>query len=171
MRVALILGGAPSVYEDFDAALDLGEFDGVIGANHIGIAWPGVFDAWCSVHSDDLRAWAGARERRGLPPHKAIVRGDATSNRLPGQSETASSGIFALKVALVDLGFDRAVLCGVPLTPTGHFLREGDPWSEAHHYHEGFRQAVPFLRDRARSMSGHTARVLGKPTAEWIEGG
>jgi hypothetical protein len=169
MRTCLVLGGAECVFDDLEAALDLGEYQGICGANHIGIAYPGVFDFWCTVHEEMMPAWINARKRRGHPPHKAVIRGHEVPNKFPGQTETASSGIFALKVALVDMGFDRAVLCGVPLSPMGHFYYETD-WSEAHHYHQGLREALPAIRNRARSMSGHTRDVLGAPTADWVNG-
>lgn len=170
MRTALILGGGSAVYSEFEAALDLGEFSGLVGCNHVGVTWPGRFDGWVSLHGDRLtKPWAAARRRRGLPDHKALFTSDMTERRFPGQTNPGSSGLFALKVALVDLGFDRAVLCGIPLTPTAHF---DDPsaWKAALDYREGWTQALPHIADRCRSMGGWTADTLGRPTAAWIAG-
>jgi len=170
MTVALILGGADCVYRDFEAALDLGEFDGVVGANHVGITWPGIFDAWVSLHPDRLkRPWVASRRRRGLPDHKAVITSEETERRFPGQENAGSSGLFAVKVALVDLGFDRVVLCGVPLTRTAHFDDPTD-WKYAESYHEGWTQALPHIRDRVRSFGGFTQQLLGAPDAAWIAG-
>ncbi len=171
MRVALVLGGAACVVADFEAALDLGEFAGVVGCNHIGIHWPGRLDAWCSLHADRLkRPWVAGRARRGLPPHKALLGMGDTDHHFPGQTEPGSSGLFALKVALVDLGFDRAVLCGVPLSPDAAHFDDPRSWNAAGQYHPGWRQALPQIAVRVRSMSGWTAELLGHPTPEWIGG-
>ena len=169
MSVALILGGASSVWTDTEAALSLGEFDGVIGANLIGIYWPGSFDAFVSLHPEKFGLWTERRRRRGLPAHKAMIGLNDTDPRFPGQDGPGSSGLFALKVALIDLGFDRAVLCGVPLTETPHFNDEVG-WRHATKYHAAFHSILPQIADRTRSMSGLTRDVLGEPTPEWISG-
>jgi len=88
--------------------------------------------------------------------------------RFPGQSDTGSSGLFALKVALTDLGFDCALLCGIPMAPvTGHFF-DAAPWTGAGAHQLGWKQALPAIRDRARSMSGWTQHLLGAPTTDWL---
>ena len=169
MRTCLILGGADSVWPDIEAALDLGEFYGIVGANLIGIYWPGSFDAFVSLHPDKFKIWAERRRRRGLPAHKALIGNTDTDPRFPGQEGPGSSGLFALKVALIDLGFDRAVLCGVPLTTTPHFNDAAD-WRHATYYHAAFHSILPQIAHRTRSMSGLTRDVLGSPTSEWISG-
>lgn len=37
----------------------------------------------------------------------------------------------------------------------------------AHHYHQAWREAFPQIKDRARSMGGWTATLLGQPDADW----
>lgn len=168
MTTALVLGSADCVWADVEAALDLGEFDGVVGCNHVGIHWPGVMDGWASLHPDKFKPWREGRRRRGLPEHRAHFGIGQVPHRFPGQTNPGSSGLFALKVALDELGFDRAVLCGVPmLGAAGHF---NDPvfWRGAAELREGWTQALPAIRDRARSMSGWTARLLGLPDEEFL---
>jgi len=180
LRTALVLGGAATVWEDVDAALELGEFDGAVACNDAGVTWPGVLDAWVSLHSHQFPAWLVQRRARGLSDHKATWGhlGDdgkpkgfsdrSTRYLFDGQTRSGSSGLFALKVALIDLGFDRAVLCGVPMTPeAGHFF---DPkrWDGAAEHRAGWQQALPIIANRARSMSGWTATLLGTPTEDWL---
>ena len=93
---------------------------------------------------------------------------DFTEFRFPGQTGTGSSGLFALKVALVDLGFDRAVLCGVPISEMAGHVTNGPVWGDAPHYREAWTEAAPEIIGRARSMSGWTRDLLGAPTADWI---
>lgn len=170
MRVGLVVGGASCVWDDVEAALQLGEYAGVVGANLIGVIWPGRFDAWVSLHPDKLkRPWVERRRRSGLPAHHRVVGLGDTPHRFAGQTEPGSSGLFALKVALDDLGFDRAVLCGVPLAPTAHF-NIARPWSAATQYRAGWEQALPHIMSRARSMSGWTADLLGRPPADFFNG-
>jgi hypothetical protein len=171
MRTALVLGSAACVWDDVERALDLGELQGVVGCNHAGLHWPGVMDGWCSLHRDKLtRPWVARRRLMGLPDHKALFSIGSTEHRFPGQTKPGSSGLFALKVALSDLGFDRAVLCGMPLdVDEAHFDTPG-PWKPASQYRIGWEQALPHIRDRARSMGGWTAQLLGQATSEWIKG-
>jgi hypothetical protein len=186
MRVALVVGSAACVWDDVDEALSLGDFAGAVGCNDIGPVWPGRLDAHVSQHADLHRKWARERELQGLPPHKAvlIVAGGAQSEprlspavtgeteyRFPGQKVSGSSGLFALKVALIDLGFDRAVLCGVPMMDgAGHITNPGKPWSGAADHRAGWLEALPQINHRARSMGGWTSTLLGRPTAAWIRG-
>ncbi len=180
MRTALVLGGAANVWADLEAALDLGEFSGVITCNDVTVAYPGPIDACCSLHASSWGRWLADREARGFPcPGKVLGHLDAkgirqseadgyVEFRFPGQDRSGSSGLFALKVALIDMGFDRAVLCGVPMTAEqGHFF-DARQWRGARAHRKGWEQALPHIADKARSMSGWTRELLGAPTKEWL---
>jgi len=180
--VALVLGGGQTLWSDLRAALDLGEYGGVVACNDAGVYWPGPLDGWCSLHADRLAMWMEARRRRGYPPPgSAFGHADArraypklvdrltgfVEFRFPGQKSSGSSGHFALKVALVELGFDKAVLCGVPMDGNPHFFdRHG--WSASDSHWAGWGESLPLIRDRVRSMSGRTRELLGIPTPDWI---
>ena len=183
MTVALVLGGARCVYADVEAALALGHFDGVVACNDITTRWPGPLAAAVSKHPERWAGWLNQRADAGHAPPARIfahleVRNatpkalrhvtDFTEFRFPGQTGTGSSGLFALKVALVDLGFDRAVLCGVPISEMAGHVTNGPVWSDAPHYREAWTEAAPEIIGRARSMSGWTRDLLGAPTADWI---
>jgi hypothetical protein len=179
MTVALVLGGAACLQDDLDAALALGEFDGVVAANDAGAWWPGLLDGWCSLHPQKLAKWCAARAERGYPPasrlfgHQNETRKtpgtEYTDHRFPGQLHPGSSGLFALKVALYDLGFSRAVCCGMPMDMQPHFYG-GQGWNGAKSHLKGWLEALPTIKSRARSMGGWTADLLGWPTAEWVAG-
>ena len=182
MTTALILGGAACVYAEVEGALALGQFDGVLTCNAVTAKWPGKIDAAVSLHPGHWGLWMGVRDRAGLPRPDRIIGQTEAHNwpklpdcitglmdlRFPGQTGSGSSGLFALKVALVDLGFDRAVLCGVSLTEAAGHIVDGPAWPGAHHYHPAWREALPQIKDRARSMSGFTADLLGLPDAEFF---
>lgn len=173
-----MLGGAASLHDDI-AAYD-GPVDGVVACNDAGAIWPGDLDAWVSLHSQFFarKGWLAKRAQAGLPPARAIYSHDfghkdaptgpnvrRTHCQFPGVEVGGSSGLFAAKVALIDLGFERAVLCGIPISPTPHFF-DDVPWKDA----EGMRSrwlAIPDeYRARMRSMSGWTRTLLGGPDAD-----
>lgn len=179
MRIALVLGGAECLWQDVEAALEMGEFQGVVACNDAGAAWPGDLDGWVSLHSGKLARWIRDREKNGHWPAWKVAghlnetqRSPAVAlyvdHRFPGQRKSGSSGLFAAKFALIDLGFDRAVCCGMPLEAQKHFFG-GGPWYSYGGHRGGWTQALPVIRDRLRSMSGWTADLLGRPTPEWLQ--
>lgn len=183
MTVALVLGGAATLWDDVEGALQLGEFDGVVACNDAVAAWPGDLEAAVSYHAEKWPLWIERRRRKGLRAparlfghaefsssilsHKSVEGVEFVEPRFAGQRETGSSGLFALKVALVDLGFDKAVLCGIPLDARPHFFDHA-AWTAFDAHRAGWTEALPQLRDRARSMSGWTSRLLGEPTQDWL---
>lgn len=177
-----MLGGASCLHDDIAAYT--GPVDGVVAANDAGAEWTGDLDGWCSLHPQNFTLKKWLEKRTGPPAARIFGHSEATSKavmsgrcpdgieftdyQFPGQHRSGSSGLFAAKVALIDLGFDRAVLCGVPMDPRPHFF-DRDPWTSA----DGFRSAwlsVPQeYRDRMRSMSGWTLVLLGAPKTETKE--
>jgi len=185
MWVALVLGSAACVWDDVAAVRALGVFDGAVGCNDLGVVWPASLDAWVSQHADLFRKYVAQREARGLPAHRRVLAVEGArshprlspaitgfvDHRFPGQTSSGTSGLFALKVALIDLGFDRAVLCGVPMrADAGHLRDAGAPWSGADAHWAGWLEAFPQIEHRVRSMSGRTADLLGRPTVAWVAG-
>lgn len=175
MRLALCLGGAAGVRDDWAAAIDLFAPDYVVACNDAGTIWPGRLDAWVTLHPDKMRGWRDARASNGFEPAiEYLVHGDRIQRwcdlvefRFPGQQSSGSSGMMAAKVALHDLGADRAVLAGIPMDREPHFF-DAEIWQAATGYHGVWDQLSGFDRDRVRSMSGWTAQHLGTPDAEWL---
>lgn len=173
----LILGGALNVFEDVERALDLAPFDGVIAAKRVGVQWPGRLDAWASLHGDMFIKDIADRAAAGLPQAvRHFVYEDEPLlhdlfERLPyrfeGQTLSGSSGLFAVKVALA-LGYDRNVLCGMPLVREGGKIEKGPLWDGAQSFRTGFVQARRHIAPFVRSMSGWTKLELGAPDAAWL---
>lgn len=173
---ALILGGGSTLWADF-AAYD-GGWDMAVACNDAGAEWPHTLDAWATLHPEKMGAWSAKRAANGFTPsvtghyahrqpdlkHCGGVHFNISEILFPGQKKTGSSGLYAAKVAMIDLGADRLVFCGVPMTITPHFFDSQD-WKSA----EGFRRqwlSVPSVyRARMRSMSGWSRALLGQP--EW----
>ena len=177
MTVALVLGGAACVWDDVRAFEAFGITPAImVACNDVLVSWEGPLTAVCSLHPDKLDGWLRKRAKAGLPePEYAfadVMKADAwgfdsTPYRFAGQASTGSSGLFALKVALEDLGASRAVLCGIPMDAQAHFYG-GGPWSGNRTHRAGWQQALPAIKGRARSMSGWTKEILGAPTPEWL---
>jgi hypothetical protein len=188
VRTALVIGGGADVMQEIEAALDLGEFCAVVACNDVGAVWPGHLDGWVSLHAMKLPGWMAARAKNGFAPAARVAGhlGDGrqypatnakprqvreyVDHRFPGQTNSGSSGLFAAKFALMDLGFDRAVLCGIPMIAAQAHFFTPQPWMGAKAHMTGWTQAMPVIKDRVRSMSGWTRDILGAPTPEWITG-
>lgn len=182
MSVCLVLGGAACLHDDLAAYT--GPRDGVVACNDAGALWPGELDAWFSFHAPYWvkKGWLSKRSEAGLPPARRMFtcsHDDArrvsaetgldieqTNWAFPGQvapdDASITSGIYAAKGALIDLGFDRAVLCGIPMTATPHFFDDA-PWMSAPRYAKRLRNIPPEYRAMIRSMSGRTRDFFGAP--------
>jgi hypothetical protein len=178
VKRALVLGSALSVWDEVEAVLEMAEFHGVVAAKGAGLHWKGKLDSWVSLHPDRFAKDVSLRLKFGYPAAHEIVGHEGcgvkglTATRpykFAGQKHSGSSGLFALKRA-IELGFDRIVLCGIPLLREAGKLDSGRSWAGATSFYQGFEEAMPHIRHVARSMSGRTKTLLGYPTAEWLNG-
>lgn len=168
--IALILGGAPLVFEEAKAAAALlGRRHMVVAANKAGIHWTGRLDGLATLHPDWLadftHARKGNKDFRGFLPiaHPSSPRAEVVAERWNG-----SSGLYALQVALFEMQATAAILCGVPMeSSAGHFSDPG-AWAGTDDYRQAFAVALPEIGGRVRSMGGWTAELFGTPTAEWV---
>jgi SAM-dependent methyltransferase len=175
---ALVLGGADCVWSDV-AALEamLGrEWDGIIiAANDIGCHWPRRLDAWCTLHPEKMPKWLKERHANGHPD------GYITWSRKGGRADRTiktwgggASGMLAVAVAY-EMGCERVILCGVPMTRAPHFAesgvhQRGKVWSSASTHFKAWRvpAILARMRGRVKSMSGETRTLLGYPDAEFL---
>ena len=181
MRVCLILGGAECLWNDLAAFK--GPWDGLVACNEAGAACPGELDGFATLHPHYWlkKGWLAQRTAAGFPPAKRLFAHDrkevpqveaaagvavtVTPWLFPGQAwpdASITSGIFAAKVALVDLGFDLGIFCGIPMTETPHFF-DAEPWKTATRYAKRLPNIPAEYRNRLRSMSGATRDFFGAP--------
>jgi len=169
--LALILGGARSVWDDAAAAevLLAGRPRMVVACNFAGLTYPGALDAWVSLHpdmfSDKRRAPAIERAARqfGHLATPGLPRLEIHPERWAG-----SSGLYGVQIALGPLGCSGAILCGVPITREAGHIHWPGPWSEVDRYRSGFRAAAREIAPALRSMSGWTRDEFGAPTPDWL---
>lgn len=184
MKTALVLGGANCVWEDAIAALDMIAPDTVVAVNEVSARWAGPVDYQVSLHPERLLVWQDERRKWGYSEPAFVVTTEKTANfeagqryprvdfamdyRWPGMTASGSSGLYAVKVALT--AADRVILAGVPMTPeAAHFFHPAR-WNERDSFTDAWHRAMPFIKDRVRSMSGWTADLLGQPSQEWLAG-
>lgn len=172
VRTALVLGDAACVHVDATAALKLFTPSAIAAANNIGIEWQGHLDFWFTLHPGACIDWIGIRDAvarrtkagRNKPEvwaHKAAPAIDKTTPDWGG-----STGLLAVK-GLLELGFERIVLAGVPMDTSPHFYN-GQPWRQVERYRQAWKAHLHEIAPFVRSMSGWTADLLGKPDADWL---
>lgn len=177
MTLAAVLGGATRGREELEHLRTLAHVDAVFGVNDAGAEYPDELAAFVTLHPEKLDAWLAIRtnvdklhkpcEVIAHETHPRVTR--VVDYRWPGMIGSGSSGLFAVKIALES--FDRVVLCGVPMDIMRAHYFSPAPWFEVDSFWPAWQIALPFIRDRVRSMSGHTAQLLGMPTREFLSGG
>lgn len=193
MKLALVIGCAADNWKEAEVALKLHSYDAIYCVKQAGIYYP-RFDVWVTLHPEVMDAYEAERHSIGLPNGYQIVAPPARELGMHGEkgnvtrrvsylwpdsdgSSSASSGIYGAKVALED-GFDRVVLAGIPMTPNaGHFKpdsktvagqKRGKVWNGCDAFEVGFKNAVPHLIGKVKSMSGRTREILGSPNNSWF---
>lgn len=181
MTLALVVGCAECVWDDIIAARNILRCNAVYCVKMIGVYWPGTFQVWVTLHPEFMDAYEGRRKALGLPDGYEIVApppgelgehgakgriSRRVSFRWSGMTASASSGIYGAKVALED-GHDRVVLAGIPMDNSKHFGRSSS-WVNVSSFLPGMDMALPHLKANVRSLSGHTAKLLGRPSADWL---
>lgn len=152
------------MWDDLTKLGDIRAYD-VMCINDIGMHYPGVVKYWYSNDAVMLKYWAQARR----PGYNKDIK--LHSNNGAGGSIDPSitlwdwvhgnSGINAVKTALA-LGYDRVVLCGVPLDNTGHYF---DPPSVMTNYDnnsvlDDWEKFAVQSKESVTAMSGNLKRIL-----------
>ncbi len=167
--LALVLGGAACVWDDALAALRLARFDLVLAVNDMIPRWPGPLDCAVTLHPDNLPGWLAARRIKGRrDPGEVWAHRLAPSVTRTTSDWRGSSGLLAVKVALVEHAADGVVLAGVPIDRSEHFARPGKPWGDAHAFYGGWCDHKAQIERRTRSLSGWTGKTFGPPKPEWL---
>lgn len=188
MKLALVVGSSQGMWDDVRAAREMAKFDAVCCVKRTGIEWPEPFDVWAGLHPEFMNDFVARRRAKGFrdgyeivcPPDKELGEHGSgipgidrrVSYLWPGMNASAGSGIYGAKVML-DAGYN-VVLAGIPMTTEPHFLNHDKwgkgTWNEVSSFISGMQQAIPHMKGRARSMSGETAKLLGRPDPEWLAG-
>lgn len=175
-----VVGGAACVLEDLADLRSIAEPDTIIAINDIGAELEHV-DVWCTLHMEKMKMWLSRREEHGLPPVSRIAFGVSVPERFltsygyPSEKVIiehnfdfrGGSGFFAAMLAQ-SLFRGPVVLCGVPMEAVWSHFFDDKPWYDAQFYQSEWAKNLDKLIPRVRSMSGWTAKVLGRPDTSWI---
>ena len=194
MKSALVIGCAANAWTDIKSAFAIARYDAIYCVKQMGIYYPEAFNVWVTLHPEAMDDYERQRQGFGFPGGYQIVAPPAKELGMHGEkgniarrtsylwpdsdgSSSAGSGLYGAKVALED-GYDRIVLAGVPMSAeAGHFRPEsknvagqirGPVWAGCGAFEIGFKNAVPHLIGKVKSMSGKTKEILGAPTEKWL---
>lgn len=171
--VAIIVGGAECVWDDFAVARALVDSVGgevmVYATNDMIAMLPGVVTA-VTLHVDKLPGWLKARTAAGYPSPSTVWANRMRSGIVTGLSEDwgGSVGLFAAKIAFRHCGHTKVILAGVPMeVRANHFVRKR-PWNACSSFRKGWERHRADMAPYVKSLSGWTADQLGRPSAEWL---
>jgi hypothetical protein len=169
MTLALVVGGARCVWDDAVEVYRRATPDLVIVANDMIPRWPFPLDHAVTLHPQKLPGWLNARLAIGRDRPRVVWSHcrEANVDRVTADWQ-GSSALLALKIALVELKADAAVLAGVPLDRSPHFIRSTGEWTDAHTFVAGWRARQKEVEPRTRSMSGWPRTMFGEPTPDWL---
>ncbi len=159
LNTMLVVGSAPCLYADVEAALKLRPFASLMAINGAGAAIEHI-DHLLSGHEEKCSFFIEARKKAfpNAPPIR--VHGCTMDHRRAEMAHMfpevtdwhgfekgigATSASKAAKIARYDLGYEEVILCGNPLDDSGYFpgeskgipqnrscLRVGDPGFSSH---------------------------------------
>jgi hypothetical protein len=174
--IGIVVGGAEDVLAEYEKAKDM---CAAAGKNFTTLVTNDMIEHFtdCCDHAVTLHArvklplWLKARAKKGLPVPARVWAQKAEplvtdASREWGQG---SVGLFAVKIALLELKLSQVLLCGVPMTvEAGHFRRQR-PWKDAGVFRREWLARKDEIASCVRSFSGWTAGLLGTPTTEFVK--
>ena len=165
----IITGSAECLFEDFRKAIEFFDNFDLMAVNMSGICFNNVKHL-ASLHHERMEAFFKAAmldNGRHIITH-SIKKSPYVEVVWDIFNNGGSSALFAVKVGL-RLGYDKIILCGVPLT-AGRRFYDYDRVSEIGDKPTFEAWKAEKLPDKVKSMSGRTKDLLGYPTKEWANG-
>ena len=173
-KIAICLGGAMSAWEELERAREMAPDAMLVACNNAGRDIDGPLDIWVTMHPDLMPKWEAARSKAGKPDAGLIYhaghRAGKIKRSIPIASWGGSSGLLTITCALEN-GATHVILCGIPLHQHGrHYDGTHKLWGEASQYRGAWERHLPKMEGKVKSFSGWTARLLGEPTKDWLDG-
>lgn len=169
--VAFVLGGANTLVDDYARARAFVHPHTIIATNEAGRDYKGVLPHWVTLHTEKIETWHAERLEAG---HGRVENFWTSNKEAPEymnfrrvQSWDGSSGLLAVTVAL-SLGYNKVILCGVPLDKKACHYFDTKPWMDAPRYRHAWIAHRAEMEGKVKSMSGWTKLTLGEPDLEWI---
>jgi hypothetical protein len=182
--LAVVMATGRCVWDDLTYRFDPDAYHAeVIAVNNMILHWKGRVHHGVSMHPEEPGLWRALRpyyqgEESHVHTHGYRKHGKAGIPEcdyiwdLPG-GKGGTSSLLAVLIGLA-LGYERIVLCGVPMDNSGHFY---DPEKHVDRtFGSDFIQAEwskaikTMFHGRVRSVSGRTKVWLGEPDRAWLKG-
>lgn len=162
----LVVSSGHTVWNDL-AAFGMHNHD-VICVNDVGMHYPGPVKHWYSNDIQMLPKWVAARRPRykmdfgkDIEIH-SCCEGVKWKWPWPGHGSSSLNAVFTA----LGLGYDRIILCGVPLDDSGHYF--DPPWVKTNFARDAtvrhWKLLAPKFEGRVKSMSGNSREILGGPS-------
>lgn len=174
VKVAVIVGGADRVMIDYEHAmalcLEVSAGPTVFIVNDMIAKFQHYAEHAVTLHPDKLSGWVTQRKNNNYPPTRTVWAHrkfkDIVTNHTGDWG--GSVGLFAVKIAR-ELGFERILLCGVPMDPqSNHFVRHLR-WNAAQAFWRAWVTREKEIKPYVRSLSGgKTEAMFGAPDAAWL---
>jgi hypothetical protein len=174
--IGIVVGGAEDVLAEYEKAKDL---CAAAGKNFTTLVTNDMIEHFtdCCDHAVTLHArvklplWLKARAKKGLSAPARVWAQKVEPHVTDASREwgQGSVGLFAVKIALLELKLSHVLLCGVPMTmEAGHFRRQR-PWKDASVFRREWLARKDEIAPCVRSFSGFTAELFGQPTMDFIK--
>lgn len=168
--LAVICGGGKTMWEDLEEVRSLTTKFDIIAVNVAGLVIMEAKHIY-SMHTAQLSAISLFRKNEYCN-HIALVHAIRKDEHIDYAWRctvgASTSGLNAVALAKL-LGYNKSVLCGVPMDGSGYFYKPtfNDTFKDDCRLKE-IHCVKERLKDQVKSMSGRTKEVLGYPTKEWI---
>jgi hypothetical protein len=174
-KIAFVYGGAKTLQDDIDAAHALCKPDTIIACNDAGMEYEGVLPHFCTLHTELVPQWLEDRRSKCLPDPLNFWTSNVKTipechaglyKQVPPWG--GSSGLLCVTVAM-HLGYDKIILCGVPLDRRAEHYNYPGEWMDATRYRSAWTKHKGLMMGKVRSFQGWTAAIIGEPTKEWLD--
>lgn len=173
---AMIMGSAECLFADYQKAKKFFDKYDIIAVNFSGICFKNVVHL-VSLHADRIPVFLKAASLdNGRHIHTHSIAGNLKIPEIENDwgseilNTGGSSALFAVRVAL-KLGYDKIIVCGVPLNKGRRFYDTYDYVAEVGDDATFLAWKLAYNRNefegKVRSMSGKTKFLLGEPTIAW----
>ena len=130
-------------------------------------------DAFCTVQGGNVPLFLRPEVDMGGVMVYTRRRVHGVASRIVRPRWLGTSGLYAVQIALEELGCDGVILAGCPMSAAAGTLAPEhslmtDP-DRVERYKPEWRTAMPAIAGRTRSMSGWTRELLGEPDNAWID--
>jgi len=171
--VVAVYGGGKGMWDDYAKMQEFGVEHDTMAINIAGLFIPNLTHLF-SLHYKNISYISKWRKVEYGKADKQICHSSKMIDgvdyvwHLPTMAST--SGLLSVVLAHL-LGYDKIILCGVPMDNSGYFYK---PFVNETFKDRCREMELEMLRDKdigtkIRSMSGRSKNVFGEPTIEWIK--